>query len=423
MHVRSFPWLRALGWVIVFPLALVFSLPGASVLTEMLARAYEIRWPMPIELAVIGVIGVVLTTLLFSRWLFTRGLSWAIVFMGHAALANALAPGRQADWQLIWLAVGAGIGAVAGMLVVPWANGFSKRPQPSESPEGVAASGSAPRSRRPQFEITRGALGVGAVAVCALVALALRDEIRAARQSRITQAVVRTAGTTTYDHRGTPTLLFKWLDTLPRSEDYHCLSCVELGAESGDEELAELVRIGLGSLPHLHEIRLRNSRVSDDGLMILASLPNLRRLTVSRVTTDAGLAHVERLLGLQHLDLSETRITGQGLHHASRLPELLFLSLRQTRVSDDDLQALQSFPELICLDLSETQITDAGLVHLKQVPHLRSLMLLKTRISDAGLKHLAEIPHLTWLFISDTRTTLAGIREFRDLRPSVWIDR
>jgi len=420
MQSRLFVWTRVLAWITVFPLAVVLCLPGAAVVVDVLQRGYSLGLPLPIEFGLVGLVGLTLAVLLFSEWLLTRGLSWAVVFLGLAALANALSPGRDADSQFTWLVVGAVLGALAGLLIVPRTNRRT-----AEAPATQAATASPPQTipaDAAPVRLGRRALVVGVLAVCVVAAVCLRYGIRVGIQARVSQAVARAEGTTTYDHASTPPLLFKWLDALPRSDEHHCLTGVTLGPGAGDEQLAELAEIGLGNLPHLRDLRLRHSRVTDSGLVIVAPLGHLERLSLSHATTDAGLASVQNLLSLQHLDLSETRITGQGLRYATHLPELLYLSLRHTRIGDDDLPQLRAFTQLVCLDLSGTAITDAGLAHLKELPSLSSLVVMRTHVTDKGLQHIADYPQLRWLFIGDTQVTATGARELRRKRPGMFVE-
>jgi hypothetical protein len=419
MQEQSFPRSWLLIRLVMFPLVCVFCLPGGAVLVEMIRRAVGVRIPWPIGAGALCVAAIALAACLVASWTSLRSLGWAIVFMGHAALANALVPDRSADWQLIWLGAGVVLGALVGLL----AGSSRERGQAAtELTEGPVPGPAANRAGRLHPGRRAVVAGVLAVVVVALAAFAVRYGVCVATQARIAEAVARCDGHTIYDHPGTPTLLFEWLDLFPRADECYCLRSVELGSRAGNEELAELTEIGLAKLPHLRELRLRHSRVTDDGLTTVAPLVVLERISVGRATTDAGLTCLDGLPALHFLDLSSSRITGEGLRSACHFPALSCLNLQDTQITGDDLAHLKVFPQLISLDLSATPITDSGLAHLTELPNLSSLILIQTRITDAGLKHLTQVPQLRWLFLTGSRVTQAGRAEFHRARPGVWTD-
>lgn len=424
-------WLR-IPWLLnrwaAFPLVWLFCLPGGAVLVEIVRDALRPLFvepgvpgpkiPLPVEAALICGAALVLALGLFGKRMLARSLGWAIALLGHAALANALSPGRDAQRQLVWLGVGTALGAVVGLLAGPRRQRVPVQDPTAETPNlpsEPAATSASPRRRRIAPAAT-------VLVFAVLAVLAVRYGLRVATQARITESVALAQGHTVYDHPSTPTLLFKWLDLLPRGDDHFCLSSVELGPNAGNDELAELAAKGLGSLPHLCELRLRRSLVTDDGLAVVTTLPNLRRISLGRATTDAGMPFLDDCPALQFLDLTSTQITGAGLRSACHLHALAHLNLERTRILDDDLSHLKAYPELVCLDLSATSITDSGLPHLKELPKLSSLVLAGTAITDAGLTHLTDLPQLRWLFLTGTKVTPAGLDNFHRRRPGVWTD-
>ncbi len=411
------PWMRLAVFVLVWG----FCLPGAAVLVEI-ARQGRIRTiPLPIEAVTIAVAAAVVTVCMLSASILARSLGWAVACLGQAALVNAFVPDRPAELQLIWLGTGTTLGVLIGLLAGPPRQRAlnESKPVASGSPD-VKPTVNSSFWTRPWG--SRRASVAGVLVAGAVVACAVQYEIRVATQARIAEAVARSAGSTIYDTAGTPPLLFKWLDRDWGGSGRLCLRSVELGANAGDDELAELSAMGLGRLPHLRELRLRSSQVTDEGLVTVIPLVHLERLTLSHATTDAGLSQLAELSALRTLDLTKTQITGNGLRCVANLPVLTCLCLQSTRVTDDDLAQLKVCSNLATLDLSATSISDAGLVHLKELTNLSSLLLLRTPITDAGLVHLAKVPQLRWVFVSGSKVTRAGLNEFHRLRPSVWTD-
>ena len=88
--------------------------------------------------------------------------------------------------------------------------------------------------------------------------------------------------------------------------------------------------------------------------------------------TDTGLVHLKGLTKLQTLGLGRNQITGPGLVH---------------------LKGLANLRELL---LEDTQITDAGMVHLVGLTELRELRLgIDTQVRGPGRAKLQEaLPNL-----------------------------
>ncbi len=417
--------LRPLGLlihVVLFVLVCLFCLPGGAALIEVIRLRKPFLFPTPIELELVCAAAVILALCLVSSWLVTRVLGWAFVFIGFAAMANALSPGRPALEQMIWLGIGGALGVITGL--VAGRRGAKRSAAPTTPRDGsVAAESGAEREVPATFQPSWAAVLIGTLLVVATVGLVIRYELRIGVQSAIAEAAAETGGRTIYDNPGTPPLLFPWLDLLlPHGEERLCLRSVELGPRAGDEDLARLASLGLGSLPHLREIRMRESRITDAALTIVAPLDALERISLGRGITDAGVAQLGVRPSLRMLDLSRTQITGVSLGAMQQFPALVSLSLQNTRITNEDLVHLKGFPELVRLDLSGTSITDEGLVHLTELPNLSAVLLIDTPVTDEGLKHLARIPQLRWLFLNGSRVTPQGRAEFHRACPAVWTD-
>ncbi len=112
----------------------------------------------------------------------------------------------------------------------------------------------------------------------------------------------------------------------------------------------------------------------------------------STQVSDAGLAHLAGLSGLQSLSLWNTKVSDAGLAHLARLSGLQSLSLWNTKVSDAGLAHLAGLSGLQSLYLSSTKLSDAGLAHLAGLSGLQSLDLSGTQVKDISL--LEQIPGL-----------------------------
>jgi hypothetical protein len=86
--------------------------------------------------------------------------------------------------------------------------------------------------------------------------------------------------------------------------------------------------------------------------------------------TDADLARLSSLRGLQRLSLSQNPLTDQGVTHLSKLRQLRYLSLEETNVSDAGLESLHACQSLEYLSLYRTRTTTAGVQRLRTAcPH------------------------------------------------------
>ena len=95
--------------------------------------------------------------------------------------------------------------------------------------------------------------------------------------------------------------------------------------------------------------------------------------------SDADVNVLTGLAGLHNLVLRETRITDAGLAHLKRARRLRVLDLDQTRVSDAGLAHLGELTSLRGLYLARTEVTDAGLAALSPLKKLRELGLRRHR--------------------------------------------
>ena len=185
--------------------------------------------------------------------------------------------------------------------------------------------------------------------------------------------------------------------------------------------------------------------ITDDDLVHLAAFPKLRSLTLDRLVTDIGLAHIprpdrlvhlnagstslsdeflKRLSGSQYLEqiwLTETLVTDEGLSSLGRLPRLRLLALDATKITDDGLATLEPMPSLECLSVGRTKITDAGLAHVTRHRSLTELNLWGVAITDAGLVHLHDLPKLTLIQLKGTQVTDKGISALTKALPKLQI--
>lgn len=186
--------------------------------------------------------------------------------------------------------------------------------------------------------------------------------------------------------------------------------------ELGNTRVTDAFLARLQGLPGLQQLYLHNTPVTDAGMAHLKLLSKLRVLTLdSTRMTDAGLAHLQGLTGLVHLGLKGTRVSNAGLARLKDLKELKSLGLGFTKVGDAGLTHLHGLPGLRELDLSVTPTTDEGLIQLRSLTELRVLSLGATKVTDAGLAHLAGLSKLEDINLDGTQVTDAGLAHLKGL--------
>ena len=113
------------------------------------------------------------------------------------------------------------------------------------------------------------------------------------------------------------------------------------------------------------------SKVSDDELLLLSNLSNVRSLDLHRSKiSDAGLVYLEGMNQLEELNLEDTGITDAGLEHLKGLTRLQTLNIRFNRISNAGIAHLKGLDKLHALDIFATMITPRVIDSLKEnYPH------------------------------------------------------
>jgi Leucine-rich repeat (LRR) protein len=139
--------------------------------------------------------------------------------------------------------------------------------------------------------------------------------------------------------------------------------------------------------------------------------------------SDAELAHLKGLTGLEWLGLDDTKIGNPGLEHLKGLTALQGLGLHNTKVGDTGLEHLKGLTGLQVLYLNNTEVSDAGLEHLKGLTALKGLHLNGTYVSDSGLEHVKVLTGLQSLHLDNTGVSDAGCDHLQQALPNCRIIR
>ena len=117
--------------------------------------------------------------------------------------------------------------------------------------------------------------------------------------------------------------------------------------------IAELRRLGAHHIrlepgllgkwwPKVVGVEAHGRGFSDEGLALLAGLPDLRGLSlIGTRTTDDGLAHLAGLQGLEVIYLEDTEVTDAGLNQFARMSSLGELRVSGGRITEAGLGRLR----------------------------------------------------------------------------------
>jgi hypothetical protein len=95
--------------------------------------------------------------------------------------------------------------------------------------------------------------------------------------------------------------------------------------------------------PHLRSLNLVGTEeVTDAGLAVVKSLPNLKKLELGANVTDACLDHLSGHPKLAELDIFGTKITDAGFTRLSELPQLQSVRCYERNISEDAVRTLQA---------------------------------------------------------------------------------
>lgn len=138
-------------------------------------------------------------------------------------------------------------------------------------------------------------------------------------------------------------------------------------------------------------------------VMELSQRDNLLQIQCKRVEDsfgDAEMALLEPLADqITWLDLGNTQVTDDGIQVIADMPNLARLYLQNTSVGDECLAAMSDLKKLEYLNLYGTQVTDEGLEHLLGCDALETLYLWQTDVTEAGVDQLREkLPDLEVTF-------------------------
>ena len=189
------------------------------------------------------------------------------------------------------------------------------------------------------------------------------------------------------------------------------------------ERKLELLR-SVSKLPAIQLLQIcSDNGLSDADLEIIASLPNLRTLSIScKNVTGTGMVYFKdnRMINAVHFR-DCVKFGEEGISLLSDLPSLQHLSLSGCSVSDRDCQSFVLLKNLKNLDLSKTKVGDDIAIYLVQCDKLETVNLYGTLISDYGIDVIGSMSRLRNITVSKSRVTMAGVDRLKRMRSDVQV--
>lgn len=161
--------------------------------------------------------------------------------------------------------------------------------------------------------------------------------------------------------------------------------------------------------------------ISNESMRHLRVLKNLELLALPRWTNDDGLSNIAGLAKLKTLNLPNAQVTNEGMVHLRNLTEMRSLVLTAARIDDAGIQNLAGMSKLQILNLSNTGITDAALATIGKLISLNKLFLNRTKITDGCVPHIIKLTGLQRLDITGAGITETGKQQVRNAIPGITI--
>lgn len=175
-----------------------------------------------------------------------------------------------------------------------------------------------------------------------------------------------------------------------------------------NERLTDAGLAPLARLSGVEELFLYQTPLAGDGLAAIAGWTSLAKINLFATDIgDAAAPHLARLSGLRHLDIRMTKMTDAGFLQLAPLRGLDTVALGDTHgIGDGGLAALAGASELKYLSINGLKISERGIAALGVLPKLWQLNVDGSSIDDAAVAVMAgNFPRLAHLDASRTGLT------------------
>jgi hypothetical protein len=142
---------------------------------------------------------------------------------------------------------------------------------------------------------------------------------------------------------------------------------ISLIRDKGDEVL-RAVYDDLKALPNLTFVFIKSKRVTDDGVCLLATLPEVEMMILDSVMISRhGLECVSQMPRLRHLHLLRIGCRGDDLAVLSASKSLEGLAINYSAFRDEEMAYIASIKTLRVVNLFYTDVSQKGIVGLKEM--------------------------------------------------------
>lgn len=146
----------------------------------------------------------------------------------------------------------------------------------------------------------------------------------------------------------------------------------------------DLMRIG--RLPQLKKLNLSYTNVNDIAFSHLRRLKNVTHLNCLHCAylTDGGIAYIKHWENLEYLNVEATEVTSRVFEHLAGMKKLRVLYAGFSRVNDDGFEALANLDKLEELHIGGDKMSGLALPLLRMLPSLRHLDVNGSQRTDSG---------------------------------------
>jgi hypothetical protein len=186
------------------------------------------------------------------------------------------------------------------------------------------------------------------------------------------------------------------------------------GTNAGGQSVLPVVE-----LKQILSLDLTDCSISDSDLKGLVPLSLGQIQLAGTAITDAGMEHLAKMKTLALVNVEGTKVGDDGLAKLVTLPQLGDLWINDTQVTDAGLRQLSSAPNIWRLSIGGASVSDASLKHLTGLKKLSSLWVKSSAVSDVGLRTLITAPILRQVMLYDSQVTQQTIDQLKKTRPNL----
>lgn len=174
------------------------------------------------------------------------------------------------------------------------------------------------------------------------------------------------------------------------------------------------------AMPHLRELNLSETTLTDEVFKTLAKMENLEILHIEKdgLIRGSGLqAYTKSKPALREIYANGTPLGNAGLRHIKSIHSLAFLDISGSSLTDTQFAELKGANNLVHLKIGFNFLSNAGMQTVLSLSKLKILDLegIQT-VNDAGLGIISKKSGLQTLNVKKTPFTPKAIEQFRKIQ-------